>query len=75
MVTPKTLHNKMSNSRNSEDVANRPPEPEINGGGQTPDSYSYAAIRPWLLAAFAPKAMRFPESFDEAKSILAETET
>jgi hypothetical protein len=71
MVEPKTLHNKLSEGRKAIDPQARPPESAIKRGGQTPDSYSYAAIRAWLLFTWPTKSMRFPESFDVVKRILA----
>jgi len=69
MVKRKTLLNKLSAARNSEFQGIRPPLTQ-GDGGSLPDSYSYAAIRPFLLASWPDKYCRFPESFDQAKQIL-----
>lgn len=71
IVDRKTLMNCLSKARKASQVGRHPPDPAVSSSGQRPDSYSYSAIRPWLLSTWPDKQMRFPPSYEEAKRILA----
>lgn len=70
-VTKKTLFNKLDLARKKDYQGVRPPKAAVKGVGSLPDEYSYAAIRPWLLATWPHEAMRFPKSIVEVRHNLA----